>query len=397
MENIISQIFGTAEERSQIRISKLESNVILVYGDLLNEFPKRKNQEEKLTHLQAKTSEVFNKNEVLLSALGNTKEENRMKTSRFAYRAIPFIDAALVLYPLLSIVEKEWTEIPGIAIPLAILLGIFFSLIGRWTANELSNKTGKKWFAYICVLIVPSIYWINYLGFNNGTLIFTVMFSLISGGVQFFIIYFFPGLQHAISYADSKATYENSVEKEEKQIQKLLEHAQNFSRKFYTELGLEYHKLLTSIQIHLDKFGKSPNIALKQTLLCVCNLAFYNYEAIPYRRRNGQIEGVAIIVDTPELSDLYMTDEVRFFAYMLKQAGRESRLTELMNRMNSTPEIKENTEMENLPQGPIQNQVKLTDEPDSEFLGNLNENESALPENKIKEEDDAKDQEFTIW
>ncbi len=396
MENIISQILGSAEERSQIRISKLESNVILLYGELLNEFPQRKSEEEKLTQLQAKKSEFFIKNEELLSALGNAKEESRMKTSRFAYKWIPFIDAALALYPLLTIVEKEWTEKPIIAFPLAIALGIFFSLIGRWTANELSKKTGNKIFAYVCVFVVPSIYWINYVGFDNGTLIFTILFSMISGGVQFFIIYFFPGLHHAVSYANAKSTHEDFVEQEDKQIKKLAEHVQNFSRKFYNEIGQAYHKVVTAIQAHSDKFGKNPNIALKQTLLCICNLAFYNYEAIPYKRRNGQIEGAAIIVDTPELAGLFMTDEVRFFAYMLKQAGRESRLTELMNQMNSTPEITEGVLRENLPQVSMHSQSQLPQAPDSEAPENINRNDSDLPEDKNNEEDDE-EQEFAIW
>lgn len=397
MENLFTQIFGSAEEKSQMRISILESNMILLYGELVNEFPQRKTEEERLAQKKTIKSEFFKKNEEFLSALANTKEEKRMRTNRNAYLAIPFIDAALALYPLLTIVEKEWTAIPVIAIPLAVTLGMFFSLIGRWTANALSNSTGKKWFAYICIFIVPSIYWVNYLGFDNGTLIFTVLFSILSGGVQFFIMYFFPELHNAVSYHEAKSTYKKLVEQEDKQIQKLVDHAQNFSRKFYTELSQSYHKLVTAFQAHNDKFGKNPNIALKQTLLCICNLAFYNYEAIPYRRINGQIEGASIIVNTPELSDLFMTNEVRFFAYMLKQSGRESRLTELMNQMNSTTEITDGLERETLPLAPIQNQSQLPEALKYEAPEDIQTNDSTLYINEDKKREDDEEQEFAIW
>ena len=397
MKNIIMQIFGNAEEKYQSNISKLESNVILLYGELVNEFPRRKAEEEKLAQFQAKTSDFFNKNQDLLSAYGNIKKEKQMKTSMFAYRAIPLIDALLALYPLSSIIESEWTNIPVLKFLLALLVGLFISMIGRWTANELIGKTGDKRFAYICVLIVPLTYWIDFIGYNNGNLFFTIVFSLISVGIQSFIIYFFPNLHHAISYAEAKTTYENLLKLENKQIQILAEQVYNFSRKFYVEVSMAYHNLIIAFQSYTDKFGKNPNIALKQTLLCVCNLAFYNYEAIPYRRRNGQIEGASIIIDMPEISDLFMSDEVRFFAYMLKQAGRNSRLTELIPQISSTHEISLDKLNETTSSFHSLSDIHNSQDADSEQeITPHHQYDFALSNDEMKQQDDES-QEFAIW
>jgi len=386
---IITQLFGTAKEKSQILFTKLESKVIKLYGKLSQEFIWRKNEEEKLSQIQKKTSDYYEQNKDLLSALDDEKEEKRMKTSRWAYRTIPLADTALALFPLLTIVEKEWTSVPLFKFPLTITLGLFFSLIGRWTANELIHKTGKKQFAYICVFIVPSIYWINYLGFNNGSLIFTVLFSLISGGVQFFIIYFFPGLHHAVSYSSTKKKYIRLVKKENAQIEKLAKHTQDFSRKFYSNLWQAYHNLHTAFQTHVDRFTTNPNISLSQMMLCVCNLAFYNYEAIPYRRRGDMIEGAMLIVNVPEISELFLTGEVRFFAYMLRQSGRSSQFTELVSQANSVAAIADNNVNRQLPQSPTSLPISEPASPSNEstITNNVSNNVSSAESGKETEAD----------
>jgi len=47
MANFFTQLFGTAEEKSQYRFSKLENKVIQSYGKLAEDFSWRKNEEEK--------------------------------------------------------------------------------------------------------------------------------------------------------------------------------------------------------------------------------------------------------------------------------------------------------------------------------------------------------------
>lgn len=219
--NTFTRIFGAAEEKSQYDFSKQEGRVIQLYGSLSNEFPWRKHEEEKLEAIQQEKSEFYQKNRELLSAIGDVKEEKRMKTDRFAYRTIPIIDALLGLYPALTIIEKEWTAIPILQYPLAIGLIWFFALVGRWTANAV--KDNEKKYAYICVFIIPSIYWINFVGFDNGSFIFTLVFSLISGGVQFFVIYFFSRLHNAVSYFDTKQQYQKMLKKEKQQKEVLVE------------------------------------------------------------------------------------------------------------------------------------------------------------------------------
>jgi hypothetical protein len=336
---MVTSLFRTAEEKSQYNFSKQESEVIQSYSGLANDFTWRKNEEEKLTAMQQETSDFYEKNEELLSMLENVKEEKRMETDRISYRFIPIIDALLGLYPALTIVEKEWTAVPILQYPMAIGLIFFFALIGRWTANAI--KEDEKKFAYICTAIVPSIYWINYWGFDNGSFIFTLVFSLISGGVQFYVIYFFPRLHNAVAFNTAKKKYQKRVKNVEKQKELLANHTQKFSKQFYGELWQAYHNLHTMFQSHLEKFGSNPNISLSQILLCICNLAFYNYLAIPYREKNGQVEGPSLIVDAPELQELFITGEVRFFGYMLKQSGRNSRLTELIPLTTSISAITE--------------------------------------------------------
>jgi len=323
--------------------------------------------------------------------LGDVKEEKRMKTDRFAYKAIPVIDALLGLYPALAIVEKEWTSVPILKYPLAISLIWFFALIGRWTANAV--KANEKKFAYICVFIVPSIYWINFGVFNNGSFIFTLIFSIISGGVQFFVIYFFSRLHNAVSYFDTKKQYKKMLKKEDNQKEVLAKHTQEFSKKFYGELWQAYHNLHTAFQTHLDKFGTNPNISLSQILLCVCNLAFYNYEAIPYRRINGQIEGATLIVYAPELQELFMTDEVRFFGYMLKQSGRNSRLSELLPQTTPITAISESGDRRQIPDPPTPSEPDNTDSPNDN-------NRPTSPSDDKETEDDIEDEsnrKFAIW
>lgn len=375
MDTLFTRLFASPQEKSQIAFSNLQDKVNKLYNELISLFTWREIEENRLKSLQNATTAFREKNAGLLVFLDDVQEEKHMKINRTAYRLIPPIDTALVLFPLLTVVELEWTKIPMFQYPLAIFLGYFFSLIGRWVANGII-KTGKnkKW-VYLTILIIPAIYWINWGLFDNSSLIFTLVFSLISAGIQSINIYFFLHHHQSVSYFIAKKRYKELQKAEERQRTLLSKQILSLSTLFNVNLRSETQKLYTIYQTHTQKFNNPPIINLSQIQCFIYNVKFFGHDAFPLRA----IGNAVLVPSNPYGNqtgiqiDPMLYQDLVFIYNLLAVIGQGDEFRLIINQLDaqtgnlpgqipSTPEPPAGIPSYNTEDRPVEEQVESTQE-----------------------------------
>ena len=310
-----------------------------------NELTEKQKEEE----LFIETSEQrYDKQEEL-----DDTSEWKMSILKNAYYMLPIIDSIFAFFALRPILTynlfdlKIFGEQTALAVGriLSPILGYFCSVVSRFAVSSLNEndkglkKAGKALSVLGAVFILPMIYIVGEITFNEGTnWAYSAPFAFFSFIIQLIIVTGFESQGNALKYFKIHKKHrevEAIKQADEQAIQHEIERTKaamnNLSEKFNQELNNIYgkfQKLAAAMKIFRDKFEKEPYIYLSLATKYFGNFYVFQGFTIPF-----SIEPIPSVQTTNTLRSPF--DDFHFLNIMLTYLGIEINLNTTIHTLES--------------------------------------------------------------
>lgn len=316
-----------------------------------NELTEKQQEEE----LFIETSEQrYDKQEEL-----DDTSEWKMSILKNAYYMLPIIDSIFAFFALRPILTynlfdlKIFGEQAALAAGLILspILGYFCSVVSRFAVSSLNKndkglkKAGKALAVLGAVFILPMIYIVGEITFNEGTnWAYSAPFAFFSFIIQLIIVTGLESQGNALKYFriqkrnnEVKAIKQADEQAIQHEIERTKAAMNNLSEKFNLELINifdKFQKLASAMNIFRDRFKKEPNIYLSLATKYFGNFYVFQGFTIPF-----SIEPIPSVQTTNTLRSPF--DDFHFLNIMLTYLGININLNTTIHTLESNKDTVE--------------------------------------------------------